>query len=213
MSRFYHPIVHVKLTTVQRDALTAELGMEIWNTDTNQQEYYDGTAWVTSSGGSSGATTITELTDTPSNYGTAGQVLSVNNTTDGFVYSNLSTTPADIKNGLMVFVPGTVPIDTKLALTVAEVQIDFATNTPQSVAKAIIAPTSAVSFDIRTIVGGTDSSIGNIDFAANTDTGTFTVTQTSAAVGDIIYIMSPSDVFGITDLFINLIGSSIYPAY
>jgi hypothetical protein len=176
MSRFYEPIVHVKLTTVQRNALTAELGMEIWNTDTNQQEYYDGSSWVAGGGGGGG-------------------------------------TPADIKNGLMVFVPGAVPASTKITLTVAEVLLSFVANTPQSVAKAITAPTSAISFDIRTIVGGSNTSIGSVDFPANTDTGTFTVTATSVAVGDTIYIESPANVAGIADLYISLVGSSPYPAY
>jgi len=172
MSRFYTPITHVKLTTVQRDALTAEVGMEIWNTDNSQQEYYNGTVWSASS----------------------------------------SSVP-DIKSGLMVFVPGAVPTDTKLTLTVAEVAITFATNTPQRVAKAITAPTGNMDYDVRTIVGGTDSSIGTIHFNSNVDTGSFTVTQTSLAVGDIVYILSPSNVYGVSDLFINLVGSSPYPQY
>lgn len=37
--------VHGRMTTVQRDALTPIAGMEIYNTDENQLEYYTGTAW------------------------------------------------------------------------------------------------------------------------------------------------------------------------
>jgi len=33
------------ITTVQRDALTAEAGMEIYNSDSNQFEFYNGTVW------------------------------------------------------------------------------------------------------------------------------------------------------------------------
>lgn len=36
-----------RLTTVQRDGLTTEAGMVIYNTDTNAMEYHNGTVWVT----------------------------------------------------------------------------------------------------------------------------------------------------------------------
>lgn len=44
-------IEHNNLTTIERDALTAAAGMEIFNTDTDQLEFYDGTSWVTAGGG------------------------------------------------------------------------------------------------------------------------------------------------------------------
>jgi hypothetical protein len=34
-----------KLTTTQRDALTAEAGMQIYNTTTNKHQGYNGTIW------------------------------------------------------------------------------------------------------------------------------------------------------------------------
>jgi hypothetical protein len=42
---------HGRLTTTERDALSALEGMEIFNTTTNQVEYYDGAAWVCGCGG------------------------------------------------------------------------------------------------------------------------------------------------------------------
>lgn len=52
MSKHLTPVIHVKLTTTQRDALTAEEGMEIYNLTTDRLEFYDGTQWR--AGGSTG---------------------------------------------------------------------------------------------------------------------------------------------------------------
>lgn len=39
-------ILHSRMTTVQRDALTAVAGMQIFNTDTNTLQFYNGTSWI-----------------------------------------------------------------------------------------------------------------------------------------------------------------------
>ena len=38
------------ITTTQRNALTAEAGMEIYNSTTNQMEFHNGSSWAASSG-------------------------------------------------------------------------------------------------------------------------------------------------------------------
>jgi hypothetical protein len=55
------------LTTTQRDALAALEGMVIFNTTTNYVEYYDGTSWVSVTGGGGGGGNLAVRTET-SNY-------------------------------------------------------------------------------------------------------------------------------------------------
>ena len=50
-------------TTAQRNALTPELGTEIYNTDTNVIEYWNGTAWI--SGSSNGKVLVSNTDVTP----------------------------------------------------------------------------------------------------------------------------------------------------
>lgn len=211
MSKHYSPIVHVKLTTTQRDAIASpESGMEIYNITSNQLEHYNGSAWV--SGG--GISTLIGLTDTPNSYGTVGQVPAVNSGGTGLEWVDSVTSNSFIKAGLQGFFAAIVPTSTKLILMVLEEEIIFETNAPQSKFKAITAPSGAVSFDIRRITaGGTDSSIGSIDFANGATDGTVTITAITIPIGDIIYIQSPADVLGLADLFINLVGKNIVPLY
>jgi len=69
-----------KLTTAQRDALSATEGMMIYNTDTGQVEAYQDGSWSAVGG----AGTFTDLTDTPSSYiGRGGDVVLVKTTEDG----------------------------------------------------------------------------------------------------------------------------------
>jgi len=69
-----------KLTTAQRDALSATEGMMIYNTDTGQVEAYQDGSWSAVSG----AGTFTDLTDTPSSYiGRGGDVVLVKTAEDG----------------------------------------------------------------------------------------------------------------------------------
>ena len=124
------------------------------------------------------------------------------------------TSNSFIKAGLQGFFAATVPTSTKLILMVLEEELIFETNAPQSKFKAVTAPSGAVAFDIRRITaGGTDSSIGSIDFANGATDGTGTITAITIPIGDIIYIQSPADVLGLADLFINLVGKNIVPLY
>jgi len=69
-----------KLTTAQRNALSATEGMMIYNTDTGQVEAYQDGSWSAVGG----AGTFTDLTDTPSSYiGRGGDVVVVKTTEDG----------------------------------------------------------------------------------------------------------------------------------
>lgn len=51
-------IVYPRLTTAEKNALTPTEGQVIYNTTTNIIEYYDGTSWVSPSGGSGSGTTV-----------------------------------------------------------------------------------------------------------------------------------------------------------
>ncbi len=76
-----------KLTTAQRDALSPENGMIIYNTTTGQFERYQAGGW--GAFGASGATTFLGLTDTPGSYaGQAGKVASVKGSEDGLEFSS-----------------------------------------------------------------------------------------------------------------------------
>jgi len=69
-----------KLTTAQRDALSAVNGMMIYNTTTGQLEAYENGSW----GALGGAGSFIDLTDTPSDYvGRGGDVVLVKTTEDG----------------------------------------------------------------------------------------------------------------------------------
>jgi len=85
-----------RLTTTQRDALTPQQGMTIFNTTTNQVEDYNGTAWV----GTTASDEWTELTDTPASItanfvvqgnaaGTALEFGQALDTTDNPAFNNL----------------------------------------------------------------------------------------------------------------------------
>jgi len=69
-----------KLTTAQRDALSAVNGMMIYNTTTSRLEAYENGSW----GALGGAGSFIDLTDTPSDYvGRGGDVVLVKTTEDG----------------------------------------------------------------------------------------------------------------------------------
>jgi len=69
-----------KLTTAQRDALSAVNGMMIYNTTTSRLEAYQNGSW----GPLGGAGSFIDLTDTPSDYvGRGGDVVLVKTTEDG----------------------------------------------------------------------------------------------------------------------------------
>lgn len=56
-----HPGLRLNnLTTAQRDGMTPLAGYAIWNTDTDQPEWYDGAIWVNFSGESSGVLDISK---------------------------------------------------------------------------------------------------------------------------------------------------------
>lgn len=55
------------LTTTERDALTALAGMEIFNTTTNEVEFYDGTSWTSGGGGGGANTALSNLAATSIN--------------------------------------------------------------------------------------------------------------------------------------------------
>lgn len=52
-------LLHARLTTTERDALTPSAGLQIYNTTTNLLEFYNGTSWVSGGGGGGGVTSIT----------------------------------------------------------------------------------------------------------------------------------------------------------
>ncbi|MEE8234216.1 MAG: hypothetical protein V3R41_06015 [Gammaproteobacteria bacterium] len=81
-----------RLTTTQRDALTALAGMTIFNTTTSQLETFNGTSWI----GDTASDSFLELIDTPSSYtGQAGKVVQVNSTPDGLEFGQNLTTAGD----------------------------------------------------------------------------------------------------------------------
>jgi hypothetical protein len=53
------------VTTIQRDLLGAEVGHIVFNTDTNQEEVYNGTSWVSNESGTGWATYHDGLITTP----------------------------------------------------------------------------------------------------------------------------------------------------
>lgn len=60
------PEIVYKGTKAAIEAAFATEGMHAWATDTHEQGYYSGSAWVW--GGGAGASTFTDLTDTPADY-------------------------------------------------------------------------------------------------------------------------------------------------
>ena len=54
-----------RMTTIQRDAIaTPATGLQVYNTDTNTQDYYNGTAWISFA---TGASTATQIADADNN--------------------------------------------------------------------------------------------------------------------------------------------------
>jgi len=78
-----------RLTEAERDALTPLEGMSIFNTDSLQEEVYNGTIWV----GQKANDSFLELTDTPVSYTGVGLSVEINGSNDGLVFGqNLTTT-------------------------------------------------------------------------------------------------------------------------
>ena len=174
MSKHYSPIVHVKLTTTQRDAIASpESGMEIYNITSNQLEHYDGTAWIGGNG------------------------------------------IGNIKNGLIGYVPGLVPKNIKILFHIMDTETTFPANVPNSVATCETAPSSTVVLTInRRLSNGTVNGVGTVQFVGGSLTGTISFsTQVVVAVGQSFYIETPSDTFGMSDLFVNILGYTSLPTY
>ncbi len=91
----------------------ARRGHMIYNNTDNEPKYYDGTAWQSFGGGGGGASSFITLSDTPSSYGNAGEVATINGTRNGLeflksvkitstgftVYNSAGTQPQFAVNG------------------------------------------------------------------------------------------------------------------
>ncbi len=64
----------------------ARRGHMIYNNTDNEPQYFDGTGWQSFGGGGSGASSFITLTDTPSSYGNAGEVATVNSARNGLEF-------------------------------------------------------------------------------------------------------------------------------
>jgi hypothetical protein len=141
------------------------------------------TEWGTPSATSS---TLISLTDTPAAYGTTGQALTVNATTDAVEWTNtgdVNTTTTYIKAGLMGFLSDLIPAGVKLILMILEEEIIFEVNAPQSKIKALLAPSSNLVLDIRRLTsGGSDTSIGSINFVAGTNDATVSMSAVTIPI-------------------------------
>jgi len=102
-----------RVTTTQRDAIsTPATGLQIYNTTTNQSEFYNGTIWTSGGGGGSpgGANTDIQF----NNSGAFGGVSTL--TWDG---TSVSATGLSVGNGIIAFPGGDLNIQTggNLAIT------------------------------------------------------------------------------------------------
>jgi len=84
-----HYLTLPSLSTAERDSLSPDNGMLIYNSSNNRIEAYENGSWgPIGSGG--GASAFVDLTDTPSGYtGDAGLAAKVKNTEDGLEFSKL----------------------------------------------------------------------------------------------------------------------------
>ena len=80
-------ILNPRMNTTQRDAMTALAGMQIFNTDSNQLEYYNGTVWVY--GGTGAVTNVTGSAPISSTGGATPDIsiTQSDSTTDGYLSS------------------------------------------------------------------------------------------------------------------------------
>lgn len=142
--------------------------------------YLDGTTnglYAVSSGGGGGASTFLQLSDTPSAYGTAGQVVKVNAGANGLEFGTVSG--ADIE--VATFVGGKPGNSELVNVFVAAGAFSLPSGLTGSSASAGTAATAAASITITK----NGASIGSVNFAAGQTVGTFTFTaQTAFSAGD-----------------------------
>lgn len=142
--------------------------------------YLDGTTnglYAVSSGGGGGASTFLQLSDTPSAYGTAGQVVKVNAGANGLEFGTVSG--ADIE--VATFVGGKPGNSELVNVFVAAGAFTLPSGLTGSRASAGTAATAAASITITK----NGASVGSVNFAAGQTVGTFTFTaQTAFSAGD-----------------------------
>lgn len=143
--------------------------------------YLDGTTnglyAVSSGGGGGGASTFLQLSDTPSAYGTAGQVVKVNAGANGLEFGTASG--ADIE--VATFVGGKPGNSELVNVFVAAGAFSLPSGLTGSRASAGTAATAAASITITK----NGASVGSVNFAAGQTVGTFTFTaQTAFSAGD-----------------------------
>jgi hypothetical protein len=156
-----------------------------------------------------------DLSDTPEySAGSDGDILVLDG--GSLSWSSAGNNP-DVRNGLFGYINGIVPASSKVLLQIADTLITFESGVTGSRAYCLSAPTSDCSFAVYKEESGsygTQTILGMINFTAGNNNGTFDFSNTATVgTGDLLYVQSPSELYGLQDLFINLNGKSSYPAY
>jgi hypothetical protein len=135
---------------------------------------------------------------------------------DGSSWVSNEPLPQWFANGMFMFINGSVPSSSKVALQIMDIETTLPVGIPNSKAYAYTAPTAQTDFNIiREANGsyGTQETIGTISFPTSSN-GSFTFnTQVVLGVGDMLYVESPANTNAMADMFINIRGKSLINSY
>lgn len=121
-----------------------------------------------------------------------------------------------IRDGIRTFIRDVVPINTNLSFTKMSIQTTFEAGAPLSKCHALFPPTDTVTLNIVKSVSPytVDTTIGTLTWTTGNATPVISLTTTTVfEIDDLLKLVSPTDVFGMRDVSIDLVGWTLMPIY
>ena len=127
-----------------------------------------------------------------------------------------STGLLKINDGMRAYVRGALPINSVLVFNKIATPTTYEIGISKSQFHCLVEPTDTVVLDIvRSIAPySADTTIGTLTWVAGAATPTIVFTsQINLSVGDIIKIITPTDAFGMRDIYLDMVGWTLMPIY